>query len=250
MGDAELADLADRTTVFAKLTPAQKERIVQALRRKGHVVGFLGDGINDSPALKVADVGISVDSAVDIAKGSANIVIGTHALLGTAVTFATLGLVVIDEQHKFGVAQRAALVRKAQAADVLVMTATPIPRTLALSIYGDVACSTIEELPPGRLPVTTRWCQEDQRADVYRLIRDELGKGRQAYVVYPLVEAQEQSQIKAASRSSHRSGKWIWRIAQSKAGSWLRTRSASGSSSTSAWPACSRIAHITRRSHR
>ena len=134
----------------------------------------------------------------EIARGAVEVVVGTHALLESAVSFNNLALVIIDEQHKFGVVQRGTLARKAQEPDVLVMTATPIPRTLALSIYGALACSTITELPPGRLPVRTVWHREADRPEAYRLIREELQQGRQGYVVYPLVDAQDRREVKAA----------------------------------------------------
>ena len=123
-----------------------------------------------------------------IADGTISIVIGTHALLQKDVAFKRLALVVIDEQHKFGVTQRSALARKARMADVLVVTATPIPRTLALTIYGDLEISTINQLPPGRAPIKTLWMHEVERSDLYGLLREELRQGRQGYVVYPLVE--------------------------------------------------------------
>ena len=123
-----------------------------------------------------------------IARGEISVVIGTHALIQRAVAFERLALVVIDEQHKFGVAQRARLAGKAQEPDVLVMTATPIPRTLALTMYGDLEVSTIDELPPGRGTVTTRWLREAEREELYAMIRRELSAGRQGYVVYPLIE--------------------------------------------------------------
>jgi len=135
-----------------------------------------------------------------LAHGSAKILVGTHAVIEPEVTFANLALVVIDEQHKFGVVQRARLARKAKTPDVLVMTATPIPRTLALSIYGDLACSTITQLPPGRLPVRTLLIPEPARQDVYQRIREELRQGRQGYVVYPLVEANDTAEVKAATQ--------------------------------------------------
>ena len=123
-----------------------------------------------------------------VAGGKTAVAVGTHALLQRQVAFARLSLVIIDEQHKFGVVQRAHLARKAQAPDVLVVTATPIPRTLALSLYGDLDISTITELPAGRRPITTRWLGEAERQVLYALIRRELAQGRQGYVVYPLVE--------------------------------------------------------------
>ena len=140
------------------------------------------------------------DVIARLADGSLPIVIGTHALLEDGIRFKQLALVVIDEQHKFGVAQRTALIRKAAAPDVLVMTATPIPRTLALSRYGDLLASTITELPPGRTPVDTQWFPEAQRADAYALLRRELCRGRQGYVVYPLVHENEKLALKAATQ--------------------------------------------------
>ncbi len=133
-----------------------------------------------------------------IADGSARIVIGTHALIQQGVTFQKLGLAVIDEQHKFGVMQRATLKAKGYAPDVLVMTATPIPRTLALTLYGDLDLSVIDAMPPGRTPIRTFLFAESQRARACRLIEDELAQGRQAYVVFPLVEESEHVDLQAA----------------------------------------------------
>ena len=121
--------------------------------------------------------------------GELQILIGTHALIEEKVRFSNLGLAVIDEQHRFGVAQRARLWRKNTIAPhVLVMTATPIPRTLAMTVYGDLDVSVIDELPPGRKPVTTLLRYEDQHEQVYRFVGQELRKGRQIYIVYPLIE--------------------------------------------------------------
>jgi ATP-dependent DNA helicase RecG len=133
-----------------------------------------------------------------IADGKADIVIGTHALIQQGVRFKRLGLAVIDEQHKFGVLQRATLKDKGYIPDVLVMTATPIPRTLALTLYGDLDVSVIDAMPPGRLPIRTLLFGEGQRARAYRLIEDELARGRQAYVVFPLVEESEKVDLQAA----------------------------------------------------
>lgn len=124
----------------------------------------------------------------DIAAGEIDLVIGTHALIEDKVRFAKLGLVVIDEQHRFGVLQRARLVQKGNQPDILVMTATPIPRTLALTFYGDLDKSVIEGLPPGRQPITTYFYQGQQRQIVYDLVKKEVALGRQAFIVYPLVE--------------------------------------------------------------
>ncbi len=134
-----------------------------------------------------------------IADGGAQIVVGTHALIEEEVAFHRLGLAIIDEQHRFGVLQRSTLKAKGYALDVLVMTATPIPRTLALTVYGDLEVSVIDEMPPGRTPVATRLFFESRRNEVYRLIEEELAKGRQAYVVYPLVAETEKSDLKAAT---------------------------------------------------
>ncbi len=133
-----------------------------------------------------------------IASGEIDIVVGTHALLQEGVTFKNLGLVVIDEQHRFGVVQRALLRKKAANPDVLVMTATPIPRTLALTLYGDLNYSVIDELPPGRRPVTTLLFDSKQKDYIYRLIREEVKKGRQVYVVYPLIEESEKTDLRSA----------------------------------------------------
>jgi|Deesub1362A_J573_1020465.scaffolds.fasta_scaffold00375_12 ATP-dependent DNA helicase RecG len=134
----------------------------------------------------------------EIQRGDAHIVIGTHALIQERVRFNRLGLTIIDEQHKFGVIQRASLRRKGVNPDVLVMTATPIPRTLALTLYGDLDISVIDELPPGRRPVLTKVFFPSMKEKIYSLIEDELSKGRQAYVVYPLIEGSERLDLKTA----------------------------------------------------
>lgn len=127
-----------------------------------------------------------------LADGSLQIIIGTHALLEDVVAFNNVGLVIIDEQHRFGVAQRAKLWHKNNIPPhVLVMTATPIPRTLAMTLYGDLDVSVIDQLPPGRKPITTYHCYEKKRTDVFRFIEKELVKGRQAYIVYPLISESE-----------------------------------------------------------
>ena len=123
-----------------------------------------------------------------LAAGEIDLVIGTHALLSQGVEFAKLGLMVADEQHRFGVAQRAALAAKGDSPHVLVMSATPIPRTLALIIYGDLDVSVIDELPPGRTPVETYVVREDKRARMYNFVRRLVGEGRQVYIICPAVE--------------------------------------------------------------
>ncbi|MGQ9916756.1 MAG: ATP-dependent DNA helicase RecG [Bryobacteraceae bacterium] len=132
------------------------------------------------------------------ATGFAQIVIGTHALLEEDVAFARLGLVIIDEQHRFGVLQRKALQQKGVAPDVLVMTATPIPRTLALTVYGDLDLSVIDELPPGRKPVQTIHHTRHDIEQVYSFVLREVRAGRQAYIVYPAIEENEATALKAA----------------------------------------------------
>ncbi len=136
--------------------------------------------------------------AAAVETGAVDVAVGTHALLEAGVRFARLGLAVVDEQHKFGVLQRARLTAKGYHPHVLVMTATPIPRTLALTVYGDLDVSVIDALPQGRTPIRTQRLGEAQRARAYRLIRDEVARGRQAYVVFPLVEQSAKSDLKAA----------------------------------------------------
>ena len=136
-----------------------------------------------------------------INRGEANLIIGTHALIEEKVEFDRLGLVVVDEQHRFGVLQRFRLMKKpnqneADVAepDVLVMTATPIPRTLALSLYGDMDCSVLDELPPGRTPITTRRMPDERVAEVWDFVRKQVALGRQAYIVYPVIEGSKNDQ--------------------------------------------------------
>jgi ATP-dependent DNA helicase RecG len=157
-----------------------------------------------------------------IAQGNAHLVIGTHALLEEKVEFAKLGLVIVDEQHRFGVMQRLKLMKKSGEAedssgsalgttgpetrphttpaepDVLVMTATPIPRTLALTLYGDLDLSVLDELPPGRTPIVTRQVSDEQSEKVWEFVRKEVAAGHQAYVVYPVIAENEETEIKAA----------------------------------------------------
>lgn len=135
-----------------------------------------------------------------IAEGEVDLVIGTHALIQEGVKFHKLGFVVIDEQHRFGVLQRAELIRRGYNPDVLVMTATPIPRSLAMTIYGDLDVSVIDELPPGRTPVKTALRFEDARLKIYRFIADEVRAGRQVYIVYPLVEESEKMDLLNATQ--------------------------------------------------
>jgi len=135
----------------------------------------------------------------EIEAGTIHLIVGTHALVQGDVRFAALGLVVIDEQHRFGVMQRATLRAKGLKPDVLVMTATPIPRTLALTVYGDLDVSMIRDTPPGRMPVRTAAKPESRRDEVYGFVREQLDAGRQAYVIYPLVEESSKVDLKAAT---------------------------------------------------
>ncbi len=134
-----------------------------------------------------------------VASGAAPCVVGTHALIQEEVAFRRLGLAVVDEQHRFGVEQRARLRGKGERPDLLVMTATPIPRTMALTLYGDLDVSVLDELPPGRAPVKTVARTEAKRPEIYQFLRRQLQEGRQAYVVYPLVEESEAVDLKAAT---------------------------------------------------
>jgi len=140
------------------------------------------------------------DAMARVADGRARIVIGTHAVIQDKVEFARLGLGIIDEQHRFGVLQRGILRKKGTNPDILVMTATPIPRTLAMTLFGDLSLSVIDELPPGRSPVETRVFFESRRSQVYGMIGDEVSKGHQVFIIYPLVEETEKSDLKAASQ--------------------------------------------------
>jgi ATP-dependent DNA helicase RecG len=152
-------------------------------------------------ALLTSGMGVSAEEVRDRArKGEIDILIGTHALIQESVEFHNLGLAIIDEQHRFGVAQRATLKSKALGPDVLTMTATPIPRTLGLTLYGDLDISVIDELPPGRTPIQTGLFYERDRGKVYDLLRRELDKGRQCYMVYALIEESEVMELMDATQ--------------------------------------------------
>ncbi|HLI30734.1 MAG TPA: helicase-related protein, partial [Terriglobia bacterium] len=133
-----------------------------------------------------------------LARGEAHIVVGTHALIERDVEFAKLGLVIVDEQHRFGVLQRYSLIRKGQVPDVLVMTATPIPRTLALTLYGDLDLSVIDELPPNRSPIETRLVEERERERAFEFVRRRARAGDQVYVVYPVIEESARYDLRPA----------------------------------------------------
>ena len=136
-----------------------------------------------------------------IETGAADIVVGTHALIQESVRFPKLGLVVIDEQHRFGVIQRELLAGKKKQANLLYLTATPIPRTLALALYGDTDMSILNQLPPGRKPVRTAARSETSREAILRFVAEQLDCGRQAYLVYPSIEDSEKLGLRSASRA-------------------------------------------------
>lgn len=155
----------------------------------GLSVGFLSGSLSAKEKKEVLE---------QIESGALNLIIGTHAVIQPGVTFSNLGLVITDEQHRFGVNQRAVLTKKGQNPDVLVMTATPIPRTLAVILYGDLDISIIDEMPPGRQQIITRAVKADGREASYEFLRREVKKGRQAYVVAPLIEDSETLDAKSA----------------------------------------------------
>jgi ATP-dependent DNA helicase RecG len=176
-----------------ELLAEQHYRSLEALMGSRYRVGLLTGSSSQAALLRR-----------DLIKGRIQLIVGTHALIQEGVEFARLGLAVIDEQHRFGVAQREILQRKGERPDVLVMTATPIPRSLALTVYGDLALSVIDELPPGRSPIRTRVVEESERGEVYRWLRAELAAGRQAYVVFPLIEESDRIQAKSIEAMGER----------------------------------------------
>ena len=174
----------------------------QHARSLGHLLGPLGVETLLLTGRTEARERTRVLSA--LADGSGAVVTGTHALIQDTVEFARLGLVVVDEQHRFGVRQRMVLSQRDPKPDTLIMSATPIPRSLALALYGDLDLSVLDELPPGRKPVETRWLRPSGRSEAYRLIRRELARGRQAYIVYPLVEESDKLQLRSATEEWER----------------------------------------------
>jgi ATP-dependent DNA helicase RecG len=144
-----------------------------------------------------------------IESGATQLIVGTHALIEDPVKFRRLGLVIVDEQHRFGVLQRKRLIEKGASPHVLVMTATPIPRTLALTLYGDLDLSVIDEMPPGRTPIETQWRADAQLPGVWEFLRREIARGRQAYVLYPVIEESKQ-ELKAATAEYERLAKDVF----------------------------------------
>ncbi|VAX21723.1 ATP-dependent DNA helicase RecG [hydrothermal vent metagenome] len=161
-------------------------------------IGKTLEGTKVRIELVTAGAGSKKAALEKAASGEAHIIVGTHALIQEGVSFHDIGLVIIDEQHRFGVRQRAELLSKGGSPHALIMTATPIPRTLAMTIYGDLDVSIIDEAPPGRAPIKTSILTEGQRAIAIDLIKSEVKKGRQAYIIYPLVEESEKLDLKAA----------------------------------------------------
>ena len=164
--------------------------VCQLLSGTGYRIAFLTSSVKGTGRESVLG---------DIRSGTTDLIIGTHALIQKGVQFKTLGLVVIDEQHRFGVLQRSQLISKGDRPETLVMTATPIPRSLALTLYGDLDVSVLDEMPPGRQPVKTIVKGERNREEVYAWVHRELKEGRQAFVVYPLIEESEKVDLRAAT---------------------------------------------------
>ena len=161
------------------------------LSKLGYVVVLLTGSFTDRAKVQLKKL---------LAEGLVHVAVGTHALLEKNVEFCNLGLAVVDEQHRFGVMQRLSLAHKGVHPDCLVMTATPIPRTLALTLYGDLDVSVIDELPPGRRPIVTKHVTADRVESVYSFLKKQISQGRQAYVVYPVIEESETQAMKAAEK--------------------------------------------------
>ena len=194
---AELAivDAFEAGFQSAVMVPTAILAVQQYERLKGHLEPL---GIRVGLLVSLSRKSASDKLKKEIASGEIDVVVGTHALIQESVSFKDLGLVVIDEQHRFGVKQRETLIFKGSLVDTLVMTATPIPRTLALTIYGDLDVSCINELPAGRTPVRTLLINESRIEQLYSLIRDEIRLGHQAFIVYPIIEESEKVDLKAA----------------------------------------------------
>ena len=175
-----------------EILAAQHFLYLKALLAKlGYVVAPLTGSFSDREKSKLKRL---------LAEGLVHVAVGTHALLEKDVEFRKLGLAVVDEQHRFGVMQRLRLAHKGVHPDVLVMTATPIPRTLALTVYGELDVSVIDELPPGRKPIKTKHLTADHVERVYSFLKKQIDEGRQAYVVYPVIEESESQAMKAAAK--------------------------------------------------
>ncbi len=196
---AAMVAIADKHQV-ALLAPTEI-LAEQHFRNLSQLLGQLPDDVRPTLALLTGKSTTAERQIIDegLATGDVNLIVGTHAILEEHVEFKRLGLAIIDEQHRFGVGQRATLRDKGWNPDVLVMTATPIPRSLALVMHGDLDVSIIDELPPGRKPILTRRVETSKRRQVYQFLRDEIESGHQAFVIYPLVEESEAIDAKAAT---------------------------------------------------
>jgi ATP-dependent DNA helicase RecG len=186
VGSGEQVAFVAPTELLARQHAESAARLVEPL---GVRIAFLSGTVSGEPRALLLRA---------LAAGEIDILFGTHALFSEDVTYRGFGFVIIDEQHKFGVLQRQALLRKGESPDLLLMTATPIPRTLALTAFGDLEVSTIRTMPPGRRPVMTHLAREGNEEKVYAWVHDELEKGRQAYFVYPLIEESEALAVKDA----------------------------------------------------
>jgi ATP-dependent DNA helicase RecG len=175
------------TEILAEQHYLNAKRILAPL---GYSVGVLRRGIKKAEKKKLFDA---------LAAGEIQVVIGTHVLAEESTVFKSLGLVIIDEQHRFGVIQRLQLMAKGARPNTLVMTATPIPRTLAMTLYGDLDLSVIDEMPPGRTPIRTIHMTEKDENDVHRTLARQIEKGRQCYAVYPVIEESEKVDMKSAT---------------------------------------------------
>jgi len=178
------------TEILAKQHYENIQRQIKGLSKKINLA-LLTSSLEDKDKQKLYS---------EIREGKIDLVIGTHALIQEELKFKKLGLVVIDEQHKFGVSQRALLPKKGTNPDVLIMTATPIPRTLSMTIYGDLDISVIDQLPPGRIPVETQVFPEERIPEVHDFIKEKIKAGRQAYIVYPIIEESDFLELKAAQK--------------------------------------------------
>ena len=175
------------TEILAEQHYLNAKRVLAPL---GYSIGVLRRGIKKAEKKKLFE---------DLAAGTIQLIVGTHVLLEESTVFKKLGLVVIDEQHRFGVVQRLRLMTKGDQPNTLVMTATPIPRTLAMTLYGDLDLSVIDEMPPGRSPIKTIHATERSADQVYARLAEEMSKGRQCYVVYPVIEESEKVDLKSAT---------------------------------------------------
>ena len=183
------------TEILAEQHYLNAKRVLAPL---GYSIGVLRGGIRKAEKKKLFE---------DLASGSIQVVIGTHALFEESTVFSKLGLVIIDEQHRFGVMQRLRLMTKGDQPNTLVMTATPIPRTLAMTLYGDLDLSVIDEMPPGRSPIKTTHATDRDTERVHEKLAEEMRKGRQCYVVYPVIEESEKVDLKSATDGAERLAK-------------------------------------------